>query len=82
MTSIVLELHTELVRWLEAVAAKRAVAIESAALPLLEEEPMRESGATKLDVSIRGERWTARMPMRGLLYSGCQTEWTRLPADN
>jgi len=82
VASIAIKLHNELRRWLEGSAAKRQVSIECAVLQLLEEQRMRDSGATKLDVSIDGERWIARMPMRGLLYADYETEWSRLPADS
>ncbi|MDR3422766.1 MAG: hypothetical protein P4L80_16230 [Xanthobacteraceae bacterium] len=80
MASIVIDLTDELARWLETSAAKRQVSVECAAWQLLEEQRMRDSGATRLDVSIGDERWTAKMPMRGLLYTDYDTEWTRLPA--
>jgi hypothetical protein len=78
VASTIIELHDALGRWLEAAAQKRHVSVECAIVQLLEEERMRSTGATKLDVSIGGEQWAARMPMRGLLYSGYETEWTRV----
>ena len=74
MASIVINLTDELRQWLEISAAERG------AWQLLEEQRMRDSGATRLDLSIGDERWTAKMPMRGLLYTDYDTEWTRLPA--
>jgi hypothetical protein len=82
VASTIIELHDELARWLEASAKKRHVSVECAVLQLLEEERMRDSGTTKIDVSIDGDRWTATMPMRGLLYSGYETAWTRVTANN
>ncbi len=82
MASIVIELRSELARWLEASAVKRHVSVECAVLQLLEEERMRDLGATQLEVLLGGERWTAKMPIRGLLYTECETKWTRLPADS
>ena len=80
MASIVINLTDELGQWLEISAAKRQVLVERAAWQLLEEQRMRDSGATRLDASIGDERRTAKMPMRGLLYTDYDTEWTRQPA--
>jgi hypothetical protein len=77
VTSIVIELHDELARWLETSAAKRRVSVEFAALQLLEEARMRASGLTQLEIPFNGERWTTKIPMRGLLYTDYDTEWTR-----
>jgi plasmid stability protein len=80
VASIVINLTDELRQWLEISAAKRQVSVERGAWQLLEEQRMRDSGATRLDLSIGDEQWTAKMPMRGLLYTDYDTEWTRLPA--
>jgi hypothetical protein len=80
VASIVINLTDELGQWLEISAAKRQVLVERAAWQLLEEQRMRDSGATRFDASIGDERRTAKMPMRGLLYTDYDTEWTRQPA--
>jgi hypothetical protein len=81
MSTITLELDAELAGWLEGEAVKRAVSVECAAFRLLQEERMRDIGAQAIDVTIDGERWSARVPLRGLLYSGYATEWTVASAE-
>jgi hypothetical protein len=76
MSTITLELDAELAGWLEAEAAKRAVSVPCAVFRLLQEERMRDIGAQTIDVMIGEERWSARTPLRGLLYTGYTTEWT------
>ena len=76
MSTITLEVDAELAGWLEAEATKRAVSVECVAFRLLQEERMRDIGAQAIDVTIGGERWSARVPLRGLLHPGYTTEWT------
>jgi hypothetical protein len=77
MSTITLELDADLTGWLEAEAARRAVSVEHAAFQLLQEERMRDLGVRTLDVTVGGEYWSARMPLRGVLYTDYATEWTR-----
>jgi hypothetical protein len=81
VTSIVVEIDDELLEFIHSVASKRHVSLECATLQLLEEERMRSSGTLRGEVSIGAERWTAKMPARGLVYTGYDVEWTRLAAD-
>ena len=76
MTAITLELDDEFSGWLDAEAAKRAVSVQCAAFQLLQEARMRDIGVREIDIPVGRERWSARMPLRGLLYTDHATEWT------
>ena len=82
MKSVAIQLHSDLAHWLELAAAKRNVSLECAILQLLEEERMRDIFVKEIEVPIGEERWTAKTSMRGLMYSGYDFEWTRMPVDS
>jgi hypothetical protein len=50
VASVVIELHDELARRLEAAGEERGVSLACAALQLLEEERMRDAGARQVEV--------------------------------
>jgi hypothetical protein len=80
VTRAIVELNDELLRFLQSVSDRRQVSLECAALQLLEEERMRSLGIVRSEVSACGERWVAKMPTRGLIYTGYDVEWMRLIA--
>lgn len=80
MDTITIHLHHDLSDWLMQTAAKRGLAIETTISRLLDEARMRECCLERVEVpAADGRRWTARTPLRGLIYSGYDIEWS--PAD-
>ena len=81
MDTVTLELHNELADWLKEIAEKRGLDLYEAAQQLLEEQRMRDHLVTRIEVPIGNCRWAATIPMRGLIYSGYETNWQRVAPD-
>ena len=80
--TLVLDLHSDLATWLEAVAERRGLGLEEAVSRLLDEERMRDLYLRRIAVPADNDRcWVAKVSARGLMYSGNEPEWILVPVE-
>ena len=82
MSTLVLDLHSDQAAWLGTSAEKRGLTLQETVSRLLDEERMRDLYMRRIVVPAdNGRCWVAKISARGLMYSGYDTEWILVPAD-
>jgi hypothetical protein len=82
MTTLTIELHSDLAGWIEQTAAARGLSLEAATSRLLDEARMRDVGLTRIVTpGPANQLWFARTPMRGLTYIGYDMNWKLMSAE-
>ena len=80
--ALIVDLHPDLASWLATIAEKRGLTVQETVSRLLDEERMRDLYKRRIVVPAdNGQCWVAKTSARALMYSGYETEWTLVPAD-
>ena len=82
MTTLTIQLHSDLAGWIEQTAAACGLSLEAATTRLLDEARMRDVGLTRIVTpGPDNQVWFARTPMRGLSYIGYDVNWKLMSAE-